>query len=133
MSAQLRCQRGHSISLPLGGHLYVSLADPIYNSHPVVGITMREATVTDVNFFRTNGTTMRARVERFRIWKDAGRRQSRSVGVMCALFGSQAGESSSRGLAIMFTVGLLDHRRVRGLEVFSRGDDAIRGDRELQP
>ena len=83
----------------------MSLAHLIYDSHLVVGITVREATVTDVNFFRTNGTTMRARVERFRVWKDAGRRQLRSVGVMCALFGNQAGESSSRGLAIMFTVG----------------------------
>ena len=40
----------------------------IYNSHPVVGITMREVTVADVKFSRTNGTTMRARMERFRVW-----------------------------------------------------------------
>ena len=92
---------------------------------------MLEVTVTDLNFSRMRDDACEGGA--VPLWKDAGRPQSRSVGVMRALFGSRVGESSSRTLAIMVTVGLLDYRRVRGLGVFLRGDDAIRGGRKLHP
>ena len=59
---------------------------------------MREVAGTNVNFSRMNGAR-----------KMLGDVQSRSVGLVRALFGSQAGESSSGGLVIMFAVSLLDY------------------------
>ncbi|TBU42172.1 hypothetical protein BD309DRAFT_1081578 [Dichomitus squalens] len=92
----------------------------IYNSHPIVGITMEEVTITDAKFSRTIGTTMRARTERFRVWKDVARRQSRSLGVMRGMMG---GDSR---LMILFATSLLDNPHCADLDASTIPDKDLK-------
>lgn len=74
----------------------------VINSQPTVGIERTEITNSAI-YTRGVGTAITSRKERFRLWKDLSRTQSRSIGTIRATLGSQ----TSR-LLIMFCTSLFD-------------------------
>jgi len=74
----------------------------VLGSEPTIGIELTKATAWS-KYTRDVGTTIYSRIERFRIWKDVQKAQSKNLGVVRATMGSE----TSR-LMIMYCVSLLD-------------------------
>jgi hypothetical protein len=71
-------------------------------SEPTVGIDSLRSTAL-AKYNRRFGTEIKSRTERFRIWKDIRKRQSRSLGVVRTMLGSMTAR-----LMIMYCVSLFD-------------------------
>ncbi|KDR73960.1 hypothetical protein GALMADRAFT_250678 [Galerina marginata CBS 339.88] len=74
----------------------------VIGSQPTIGVERIEIT-SSAKYMRDTGTAITSRKERFRLWKDLSRSQSRSTAVVRTLLGSQ----DSR-LMIMFCASLFD-------------------------
>jgi len=75
----------------------------IQGSEPTLGIDMLECTALAM-FDRKVGTTIHSRKERFRVWKDPQRRQTRDLGVMRTTL-----RSMTSRLMILYCASLFDN------------------------
>ncbi|TBU60419.1 hypothetical protein BD310DRAFT_905378 [Dichomitus squalens] len=113
----------------------------IYDSKPVVGVTLRVFTISNAKFSRASGTTVRARKERFRVWKETGRTGVWGTYMLC-----QRAGPFSPDLVVLCAVNLSRHPHLSDcpateipddvlliilLDGAVRDYDGIRGDREV--
>ncbi|KAH9483649.1 hypothetical protein JR316_0003119 [Psilocybe cubensis] len=92
----------------------------VIGSQPVLGIERMEVT-NSARYTREIGTTITSRKERFRLWKDPSRSQSRSTGTVRAMLGSQ----ESR-LMVMFCASLFDDPAYANIPLSDIPDENIR-------
>ncbi|PPQ71584.1 hypothetical protein CVT26_010552 [Gymnopilus dilepis] len=92
----------------------------VAGSEPTIGIDRIKITNSS-NYTRNVGTEVKSRKERFRLWKDLGRRQTQNFAVIRAMMGSQ----TSR-LMIMYCASLFDNPEYTDIPTSEIPEDVIR-------